>query len=284
MSKTMTKLSLILALLFGVVSLSACGKKVDQHPFDAYTKTNEWLSENIKIETYISGDTYKDSSVYTLTNNSDQNIDKMPIALILKDAGDDLSAKIKENLKKFPIDKAVEGFGYAADKTPSLNLSINAHQTIYVASPHKIDLDERQLIFNPSGIVEEEKIAENGPFGSIDNYKNEVNQYFVDQETDNLIDITVTNAGESEYASAKTNTPLTKYAITNNKDREVKVNSRYFVSKTEKKAVPLFELREGYIHGKDTIQVPGNTTIELGSDVNVNDLFCCNAGFSFKLF
>lgn len=280
MTKTMTKISLVFALLFSVVSLSACGKKVNQQPFDAYTKTNEWLRENIKIETYFDGDT---SAVYTLTNNSDQNIDKMPIALILNKAGDDLLAKINENIKKFQIDKAVEGFGYAADKTPSLNLSINAHQTIYVASPHKIDLDDRQLIFNPSGIVEEEKIAENGPFGSVDNYKNEVDQYFVDKETNNLIDITVTNAGASGYASMRTNEPLTKYSITNNKDTEVKAQSYYFVSKTEKKAVPLFELREGYISGKDTIQVPANATIELGSSVNVNDIFCCNAGFSFKL-
>lgn len=105
MSKTMTKLSLILALLFGVVSLSACGKKVDQQPFDAYTKTNEWLSENIKIETYISGDTNKDSSVYTLTNNSDQNIDKMPIALILKDAGDIYQLKLKKTLKNSQLIK-----------------------------------------------------------------------------------------------------------------------------------------------------------------------------------
>lgn len=267
--KQLKSLSLILVLLFSMLSLTGCGGK-DKKLEEAYNKTNDFLIENFVLEDL--GQTIGTGEdtiyLYSLTNKSDQAFERFPIRVYYGDPSAVYEDAMSSKVQDWELNDFVNGAGLPDDKGGFGNLTIVKHQTTTIASSNPIDVSKAKLLCSPFySYGTNGKIQKNGPegqaqMGSLEKFKKTIEETL--PANGDVPSFTISYDGPSDLVldnlrGYKNESDMYKYNITNavNVDGKLDVNQ---LLGPNGKSLQIYENKTGKVEEKDQFEFKANQT------------------------
>lgn len=264
--KQLKSLSLILVLLFSMLSLTGCGGN-DKKLEEAYNKTNEFLIENFVLEdlgqTIGTGKDVK--HLYSLTNKSDQAFERFPIRVYYGDPSavyEDAMSKKHPNMEEYDF---VNGAGTLNDRGGNGFLTIGKHQTTTIVSLYPIDVSKAKVLCSPdysfgtNGKIQKGGPEDQAPMGSLENFKKTIEKTL--PANGDVPNFTISYDGPSDLVLTivSRETDMFKYTITNttNVDGELYTHNLYG---PDGKDLQIYENKSGKVEKEYKFAFKANET------------------------